>query len=79
MLAKVRLLGATLAMAVAALVLSSGALATNPPPKPATGGNCTGNLTFADPNCLLKQKAKNTATVSQTGNAQSGAASVTRR
>ena len=80
MLAKVRLLGATLAMAVAAMVLASGALATNshpkPKPKPAPGGNCSGNLAFSDPSCLLKQKAKNTATVSQTGNAQSGPAQV---
>ena len=73
-MSKVRLLGATLVSVAAALVLTSGAFATNHPG--ASVSNCSKSGFAVDPSCLLKQKAKNTANVNQTGNAQSGPATV---
>ena len=67
---KVRLLGATLATVAAALALSSGALAGGSANAGRRGQQLQGELlASSDPDCLLKQKAKNKATVSQTGTA----------
>ena len=73
----VRLLGATLAAVAAALALSSGASRRRDRQCGRRGQQLRGNSSAVlDPACLLKQKAKNKATVSQTGTAQSGTATV---